>query len=169
MTLKEIANVVKDVSQIDIRKHTRRDEYPVARSVYYKIARKYTLFGLTSIAKEVNIKAHRTVLVGLQNFDKNIENANITIIYAKSLKKLGLALEDPIKKMFNEFIELSIDKNHNLPKYIVTHLKEYSDSQLLDVYETRLKPFKRASDLIVRPKVIPKINGAKFTRQKESV
>ena len=149
MRLKDIADAVSEISNIDIRQKSRKDNLPLMRSIYFKIAKEHTGHGLGAIGEEVNIKTHGSVINGLDNFDHDIKKTVVKNIYIQSLKLLKL------------------DTSHmEIPYYLLKHLKEYSDSELLEVYETRLKPFKIALDSRIDPKVIVKVKGALLNHQK---
>jgi len=62
----------------------------------------------------------------------------------------------------------SLDKNAiqsvNLPEYILKHLSEYTENDLLELFQTRLKPFKMLLDTRRKQKEIKNIIGAKLIR-----
>lgn len=124
INLDNIIETLNDVSDIDIRNITRKREYCDCRALYYHIATTYTIKTYDEITKRVN-KNHCALI-----------NSRKTLAYV--LKS------EPYKSIHETTLEML--KLQKLPEYIVTHLKQYSDAELLEVYETRLKPFKRMLD-----------------------
>lgn len=163
MELTDIIEAVVKVSGINIKEDRRNRNLIILRNIYYKIAREYTPYSLDKIGFELG-KGHATVLHHLKNVEFDLRIKLWNNIYQEVLNELQL---DPDLTLApNEiikYVEKKVEYNNSdLPIYIVRHLKEYSDIQLSEVYETRLKPFKKALDSRIEPKIIIPVDGAKL-------
>lgn len=159
LTLKQIADAVIKVSKVNIRNRVRDNEHCIPRMIYYKIAKDNTLLTLKKIGNEVNIKAHGTVLSGICNFKTDIKNSFTKRLYDNILNELGLNdiyLEKEIKINDDEIRECEI--------LVLNQLKDVNDEDVLEFIETRLKPFKKALESRIKPKVIVKVAGATLNR-----
>ena len=151
--LKDIADSIHALSGLDIRLRTRKRQYFYGRMVYCKIAREYTYNTLESIGKEVGIK-HDTTIHCLKRFEQDIYNQNNKKLYDSVLWELGLKKQEDDKEILKptnlELLQLSV----------LRELKELSYAQLSEFHETRLKPYKKALESRVMPKVIIEEQGA---------
>lgn len=157
LTLKEIADTVCAATGLDIRSPRRRKYEYYARMIYYKIARTETKNNLEKIAKEVN-RTHVMVLHALDKFDNDIIMDNNKKIYDSVLWGLGLEKQDD-KKEVERITNLEL-----LQLSVLRELKELSYTQLSEFNETRLKPYKKALQSRVMPKVIIEEQGAMLNR-----
>lgn len=108
MTLKDIADVVSNTLEIDIRKRTRQREFVNARAVYYKIARDYTPFSLARIGRELG-QDHASVIHYLNNVFPTLE------AYEKDIYKRYLAIDrlaHRVQKKELDAIDVSLDNEH---------------------------------------------------------
>ena len=60
LRLYTIKNIVSDITGLDIAKKDRKRQYVYARSIFANLARKYTIYTLDDMAKEINVN-HSTV------------------------------------------------------------------------------------------------------------
>jgi hypothetical protein len=114
---------------------------------------------IEEIIKSKRIKELGVIVESKEDFieyEKNILN----------LKKLNKELQEQ-----NESLKVMIDyyknKHNNLDdryKNVITDLKFFTDSQIQEFHETRLKPFKRVLKSRIEPKVIVPIAGALINR-----
>jgi hypothetical protein len=63
-----IVETLQNKTGLDLKKPTRKRQYVLVRSLYYKLAREYTVHSLAKIGEMFN-KDHATVLHGLKVFD----------------------------------------------------------------------------------------------------
>lgn len=63
-----IIETLQNKTGLNLKKPTRQRQYVLVRSLYYKLAREYTVHSLAKIGKAFN-KDHATVLHGLKVFD----------------------------------------------------------------------------------------------------
>ena len=66
MNLRELADLVTKQTGYNIRVKSRKQEYTLARAIYFKLARDFRLGTITAIAKEID-KHHATVLHSNKN------------------------------------------------------------------------------------------------------
>lgn len=72
MNLEQLANFVSAKLEIDIRNNTRKQEYIIARCIYYKLAREFKMGSLTAIGRVLG-KGHATVLNSLKYMANDLE------------------------------------------------------------------------------------------------
>lgn len=137
----------------------RRDDYVVARNIVYKLC--YDNIFYTSDYQahtRIGILTNRSrcmVRYALNNMEGFIESTKTyTALYNKCLFDLGLS--DHVDKEDINISRAVLD--------IVKELKGLSDDDILEFIETRLKPFKKALESRVKPKVIVKVAGATLNR-----
>lgn len=168
LNLKNIIETINHVSGIDITQRTRQRNVVILRGLYYKIARENTGESLAAIGKLV-CKNHATVLHSLKFVDQDLTDIKYNNIYESALALLNAETDEIIvegnKEIHIKYITKHIEvENKELPTYILTHLKEYSDVELLELYETRLKPFKSVLNSRVLQKEIVITKGALILR-----
>jgi hypothetical protein len=154
-TLTEIADIVCAVTGLDIRLRTRKEDYVFGRMIYAKIARENTIQNLNHIGKEVGVK-HDTVIYYISEFDKIIDTGCNIKIYDCVLAELGI-----VKEVKEEVVTTDLNL---LQLKVLSDLKQLSHSELSEFYETRLKPFKKALESRVMPKVIIEEQGAMLNK-----
>ena len=79
----------------------------------------------------------------------------------------NVTIEDSKASVVIKYIDRIVEipaKEVKLPKYILNHLEQYTDDDLLEVFKTRLEPFKKMLDLRVKQKEIKQIKGSKLIR-----
>ena len=159
LTLKEIADTVAAASGLDIRTNRKRNEEYFARMIYCRIASSETLESLERIGKEVN-RNHATMIHALRKFNTDIKVGHNAELYNYVLKELDLEVKDTpsiTEDVQNTNLEL-------LRLSVFRALKELSYSELSEFNETRLKPFKKALESRIQPKLIVKVAGAMLNR-----
>ena len=151
INLNNIIATINELSGLDISRVTRNQQQVGCRALYYHIASTYTVQIYESITSVVNLN-HCALINSRKTLNYFLNNEPYKSLYESTLEMLGL--KDKPKPI--------MEKETKLPSYIVSHLKEYSEPQLLELYETRLKPFKKALDSRIIPKKIENIVGAKI-------
>lgn len=161
-TLETIYNAIKFCSGVEI-KHKEKNKHRVnMRKIFFKVARSMTTCTLEQIGHFVGVR-HRVVIFHLENFDDFIKDdfyrqklIEIIELVKSSLMTVDKILstkptEDKDKLIYVveikkevEFVEKQV--NYILPEYLTHHLLEYSEEELKDVFETRLKPYKMLLD-----------------------
>ena len=63
-----IIDTLQKKTGLNLRRNTRKREYFLARAIYYKLAKEYTICSLDKIGAELG-KDHATVLHGIKKFD----------------------------------------------------------------------------------------------------
>lgn len=152
MNLQDIIEVVSMVSGLDITKRDRHRDYVVCRAIYYKIAKENTQKTILSIAKQIGYN-HPTILYGLKTINFDLKKVKYRSIYISSLELLGLKHKEFDKLCKVIVKEKIIYKTCDLPEYIVEHLNKYSNIELAELYETRLKPFRNMVKTRIKPKI----------------
>ena len=168
MKLQEIIECINYLSKEDIRLKCRDGNIIILRNIYYKIAKENTRFSLGKIGKAVN-KDHSTVLHGLSRIELQLTWDDWSNFYKSCLDTLkNNVYEDETKfnvviKYIDRIVEAPAPES-KLPKYILNHLEQYTDDDLLEVFKTRLEPFKKMLDIRIRQKEIKEIKGSKLIR-----
>lgn len=156
MTLIQLRDIVNEKFDVNLEIQTRKRHTVYAKKVYCTLAKSLNKFSLERIGECMNMP-HDNVIYHLKTIDK---------IY--DLHKIG----------YNEIIEeykietdllyvkgIVVEKPLNtLPTYILNHLNEYTENDLLELFQTRLKPFKMLLDTRRKQKEIKNIIGAKLIR-----
>jgi hypothetical protein len=113
MTLKDIADVVSNALEIDVRKRSRQREFVNARAVYYKIARDSTPFSLARMSRELG-QDHASAIHYLNNIFPTLE------LYEKDTYKRYLALDRLAHRIHNkelDKIDVVVDNEHEKMLY----------------------------------------------------
>ena len=159
LTLKDIADTVCAATGLDIRIKRKQNQDYFARMIYFKIARTNTFESLHRIGAEVN-RDHATVMHGLKKFDVDIKLGQNSKLYNYVLRELDLDVKETIS--IKEEVETT--NLELLQLSVLRALKELSYTQLSEFNETRLKPFKKALESRIQPKVIVKVAGAMLNK-----
>lgn len=133
INLENVIESINDLSGIDIRSRTRKRTYAACRALYYEIATKYTAQSYDAIAILVN-KNHCALINSRKTLHYYLKNEPYKSLYDATLELLEIKTEK------------TMDKEYELPLYIIDHLKSYTKDELEELYETRMKPFKRMKD-----------------------
>lgn len=163
-TLLSIVTAIKVVTGIDIRVNTRKREIVRLKKVYYKIVKE--IWGKRcSLKKQANFICtlnHATALWHLKTVDGILETEpeyqevydKVMVLLANnagtkqflSSDKEVIHKVEVLKKIEKEtvYVEKLVDYHDTgIPKYIIDHLRGYSEEQLENVYQTRLIPFSK--------------------------
>ena len=159
MKTNRLDNLVEKVNEffnVDISENTRRSHNIQAKRIFFVKARQMR-YSLQSIAVKAN-RSHAMVWVANQNHDANYAYDKF---YRDSF--------DGFTNFYNlatvkEQQEENIDTLTDVQSSVLNDLKELSDSQLLEFQETRLRPFKKALESRIQPKVITHVAGATLNR-----
>ena len=148
MTLEQLKRIVNKAYGIDLTTNSRRNEYKIPRFVFCHYARKYLMNakGKVITFDEIAIfldKNHATItnaIKGYPNLMSYYPDASLIseLIEIKIKKKLGIEpTEKEIKILENKNVELrQIDLD------VLKAIKNINDSDILELLETRIKPFK---------------------------
>jgi len=161
LKLKQIADVVSEVWEVDIRSK-RRDSWSfLARQCYYHIAKKYLFFTVVKLAKEVN-RTHGTLINALNKFERDFKEPLHSKLYDQCLSELGIKPKTEevhvVEKKEESFTGVMLD--------VLRDLKQLSDGQLSEFHETRLKPFKKTLESRIKPIEVAEVCGAIIKRTK---
>ena len=157
--LRAIKGIVDNYYNCDISKNTRRQDYIVARAVYYRLCRKFTNKSTTMIGRFIR-RDHATVLYALKNFEayegawKGYNSCKGTFFILKAqeiqideestykaeaqiLKQKLLMAKGEITKLKQKMSEF------NTSSLIDSRLYTIGQKDLIEFNETRVKPYLR--------------------------
>jgi len=140
--LEKLKDIVENKFSVNLTEKNRKRHIVYSKRVYLKLARSFNKHSLSVIGKTINL-SHSSVCHHLKEFEM-IEDLH-KIGYNEIVKEYGFNAELTHIKKQVKFLK-KIENKTNLPAYIVDHLKEYTEEQLLEVYATRLKPYKKMQD-----------------------
>jgi len=190
MRSKDITRIVKQYFDTDFTVKTRDRRIIYMRALNNALCRRYTNESLSVIGRNYYSGDHATVLHSIKMFNDNYIYQTSPIDMKKSYIDLELMLEgtedvkitnyqDYEDKMaFLNARVLKLESELKLARYslkksnlkregleerfedMFADLKTLSDDDLLEFYETRLKPYKKALESRVVPKKIERVYGA---------
>jgi len=140
--LEKLKEIVENKFSVNLTERNRKRHIVYSKRVYLKLARSFKKHSLSVIGKTINL-SHSSVCHHLKEFEM-IEDLH-KIGYNEIIKEYGFNAELLHIKQQVKFLKKK-DNTFDLPAYIVEHLKDYSEEQLLEVYATRLKPYKKMQD-----------------------
>jgi hypothetical protein len=162
ISLISIVETIKLTTGIDIRQNCRKRELVYLKKIYYKIAKSKTNYSLLRIANFVKTKSHRMVLFHLESVDhlletevkyKKIYDSVLEIV--KRVNDRGEVISEGDKTIYYvdklvevkkevELVEKLIDYyDTKIPKHIIEHMLQYSEEELVTLYETRILPYSK--------------------------
>lgn len=106
MNLEQLANFVSAKLDIDIRDNTRKQEYIIARCIYYTLARDFQMGSLSAIGRVLG-KNHATVIHSLRYMSKDLERYFPT--HYKKYREIRRELKTPsmeIRSFESKYYEL---------------------------------------------------------------
>ena len=190
MRSKDITRIVKQYFDTDFTVKTRDRRTIYIRALNNALCRKHTNESLSMIGRNYYSSDHATVLHSIKMFKDNYVHQTSPIDMRKAFADLELMLdstEDVEIENYQEYEDkmaflnarvLKLESELKLTKYslkksnlkrdgleerfvdMFADLKTLSDDDLLEFYETRLKPYKRALESRIVPKKIEKVYGA---------
>ena len=190
MRSKDITRIVKQYFDTDFTVKTRDRRIIYMRALNNALCRRYTNESLSVIGRNYYSGDHATVLHSIKMFNDNYIYQTSPIDMKKAYIDLELMLEgtedvkitnyqDYEDKMaFLNARVLKLESELKLARYslkksnlnregleerfedMFADLKTLSDDDLLEFYETRLKPYKKALESRVVPKKIERVYGA---------
>lgn len=195
MRSKDITRIVKQYFDTDFTVKTRDRRIIYMRALNNALCRRYTIESLSMIGRNYYSGDHATVLHSIKMFNDNYIYQTSPIDMKKAYIDLELMLEgtedvkitnyqDYEDKMaFLNARVLKLESELKLARYslkksnlkregleerfedMFADLKTLSDDDLLEFYETRLKPYKRALESRVVPKKIERVYGALLNQE----
>tara|TARA_R110000822_G_scaffold284178_1_gene405693 strand:- start:208 stop:690 length:483 start_codon:yes stop_codon:yes gene_type:complete len=156
MKLTELKDIVNKKFDVNISTKTRKRHTVYPKKVYCTLARSLNRYSLEEIGECMNMP-HDNVMYHLQTIHRIYDFHKIGCNDIIREHNLDINLIE-IKK--NKVVEV-VD-NIELPRYLAEHLAEYSEDDLLELFRTRLKPFKMLLDSRKKQKEIKNIFGAKL-------
>jgi hypothetical protein len=159
MTLIELKEIVNENFDVNIEAKSRKRHVVYAKKVYCYIANNMNKYSLERIG-ECMYMPHDNVIYHLKTVDKIYELHKIG--YNDIVLKYNLDMK--LMKVSEEHVVVEILSKSKLPNYISDHLKAYSEDDLLELFQTRLKPFKTLLDTRRKQKEFKNIIGAKLIR-----
>ena len=163
MRLKQLREIVNETFEVNIEIQTRKRHTVYAKKVYCSIANSLNKYSLERIGECMNMP-HDNVIYHLKTVGKiydlhKIGHNEIIVKYDLDLPLLKVTKNNVVMPVVPKVIE-----HKNIPQYILSHLQEYSEDDLLELFQTRLKPFKMLLDTRRKQKEIKNIIGAKIIR-----
>jgi hypothetical protein len=142
MELQELKEIVENKFSVNLSEKNRKRHVVYCKKVYIKLAHSLNSYSLAAIGKIIDMP-HDNVIYHNNRFN-DIDDLHRQG-YNKIVKEYGFNAELLHIKQQVKFLKKK-DNNFDLPAYIVDHLKDYTEEQLLEVYATRLKPYKKMQD-----------------------
>jgi len=190
MRSKDITRIVKQYFDTDFTVKTRDRRTIYMRALNNALCRRYTNESLSMIGRNYYSGDHATVLHSIKMFNDNYIYQTSPIDMKKAYIDLELMLEGTEDVKITNYQEyedkmaflnarvLKLESELKLARYslkksnlkregleerfedMFADLKTLSDDDLLEFYETRLKPYKKALESRVVPKKIERVYGA---------
>ena len=162
MTLEQLKEIVNYKFDVNIENRTRKRHVVYARKVYCNIAFNLNKYSLEKIGLAIN-QPHDAVLYHKNTIDKCYDLHKIG--YNEIIKEYNLEINYLYIKPQTQIEIITTEGiTNNLPNYILSHLNDYSNEELSELYKTRLEPFKKMLDNRVRQKEVKHIIGSKLIR-----
>lgn len=156
MRLTELRDIVNEKFDVRIELKSRKRHTVYAKKVFCTLAKKLDKYSLEKIGDCINM-SHCNTIFHINTIDKvyNLHKKG----YNEIVKEYSIA-SDLLK------VRGWVEEKHVkiLPKYILDHLDEYTENDLLELYQTRLKPFKMLLDTRRKQKETKNVIGAKLLR-----
>ena len=195
MRSKDITRIVKQYFDTDFTVKTRDRRIIYMRALNNALCRRYTNESLSMIGRNYYSGDHATVLHSIKMFNDNYIYQTSPIDMKKAYIDLELMLEGTEDVKITNYQEyedkmaflnarvLKLESELKLARYslkksnlkregleerfedMFADLKTLSDDDLLEFYETRLKPYKRALESRVVPKKIERVYGALLNQE----
>lgn len=132
MTIERLKEIVDEKFNLDISEKNSKRHYVYAKTVFSKIAHELG-YDYCRIKHVLNIKQHGTIMHHVNTADKIYKYHKIT--HNEIVLEYGLDV-----KLFVLKEPLSSADNH-VYKTITNELLKFTESQLIDFKDTRLKPY----------------------------
>jgi len=152
-----VVNAIKCVTDLDIRVDTRKRNIVYLKKIYYKIVKSKTNCSAKKMANFVHTQNHATTLFHLKTVDRMLDTKpeyrkiyDEVLLLTKDIKPDEVTVKDKVIEVVKEiqYVNIPVDiYDTGIPRYIIDHLVEYSESELNDLFETRLKPYKKFLDI----------------------
>jgi hypothetical protein len=161
MKLTELKDIVNNKFDVNIDIKTRKRHTVYAKKVYCTIAKGLNKYSLEKIGETMNMP-HDNVIYHLNTIDRiyNLHKIGFNDIIQEHNLDINLI------EIKNNIEVVKVTEKINLPSYISEHLASYSEDDLLELFQTRLKPFKMLLDTRKKQKEIKNIFGAKLITKK---
>ena len=160
MKLTELRDIINNKFDVTIEIPTRKRHVVYAKKVYCTLAKSLNKYSLEKIGDCMNMP-HDNVIYHISTVSKIYELHKIG--FNEIVKDYNLNI-DLMKVKEDKPVEIIVDDFNKIPTYILKHLKEYNHTELSELYETRLKPFKMMLDTRRKHKQIKHIIGARLKR-----
>ena len=195
MRSKDITRIVKQYFDTDFTVKTRDRRIIYMRALNNALCKRYTNESLSMIGRNYYSGDHATVLHSIKMFNDNYIYQTSPIDMKKAYIDLELMLEGTEDVKITNYQEyedkmaflnarvLKLESELKLARYslkksnlkreglegrfedMFADLKTLSDDDLLEFYETRLKPYKKALESRVVPKKIDRVYGALLNQE----
>ena len=159
MTLTQLKDIVNETFDVNIEAKTRKRSTSYPKKVYCDIARSLNKYSLKLIGDCLDM-SHDNVIYHLKTLD------NICDIHKVGYNDIvvNYELDIPLMEVNGGNLVKKRSIISELPNYIKYHLETYSEDDLMELFQTRLKPFKMLLDSRQKQKEIKNIIGAKLIR-----
>ena len=195
MRSKDITRIVKQYFDTDFTVKSRKDELVYIRALNNALCRKYTKESYRVIGENYYCGDHATILHSIKMFNDTYIHQTSPINMKKAFTELEFILDNTEdveitnhqdyedKMAFLNARVLKLESELKLARYslkksnlkregleerfedMFADLKTLSDDDLLEFYETRLKPYKKALESRVVPKKIERVYGALLNQE----
>ena len=169
MTLIELKEIVNETFDVNIEVKSRKRHVVYAKKVYCYIANSFNMYSLERIGECMGMP-HDNVIYHLKTVDKIYELHKIgynDIVLKYNLDMPLLDVSNQVNNQVGNQVMPVVSKkieHKNIPNYILSHLETYSEDDLLELFQTRLKPFKMLLDTRRKQKEFKNIIGSKLIR-----
>jgi hypothetical protein len=142
MELQELKEIVENKFSVNLSEKNRKRHVVYCKKIYINLAHSLNKYTLAYIGKIIDMP-HDNVIYHLKRFE-DLDDLHKQG-YNEIVKEYRFNSELLHIKQKVKFLKKK-DNTFDLPAYIVEHLKNYTQEQLLEVYATRLKPYKKMQD-----------------------
>jgi hypothetical protein len=138
--LLEIKDLVDKELGLDISRNTRKQDYVFARVIYYKLARDYTSYSLSTIGSLLG-KDHATVLHGVRLFESFNQVPNAYRKQLEAFEKINSKLDTMDLKNEESIVTRLLREKNDIIERLSEQNNKYNE--LRDKHNTMLKYFKK--------------------------
>jgi hypothetical protein len=137
MKLEELIKIVSDRTKLDIMKKTRKEEYTIARSIYYRLAMDFNIGIVSQVARSID-RNHATIIYSNRNIFPQLQK------YFPKYYKIYTNLYNEISE--NKYYFKSYEEKYNL--LMDEHIKLINETKILNNPGVdRMDMFKKISNV----------------------
>jgi hypothetical protein len=137
MKLDELISIVSERTGLDIVKQTRKEEYTIARSIYYRLAMDFNIGIVSQVARSID-RNHATIIYSNRNIFPQLQK------YFPKYYKIYTNLYNEISE--NKYYFKSYEEKYNL--LMDEHIKLIKETKILNNPGVdRMDMFKKISNV----------------------